>query len=174
MLRDLDAWSLRGRVALSTAQDSFSGAIYWAQEEEDLDLSFRAPLGLGGFRVTGDDELIEVEMSNGQSFLTEDPGPAFQRAFGWSLPLRSLRYWIVGLPDPAAEHQEVLDPRGTPSRLRQGGWVVEYERFERVSDALLPTKLRISGRDVRIRLAVDHWEVSLTMGAPATAAAAAR
>lgn len=156
-LRDLDAWSLQGRVALSTAEESFSGSIFWEQVDDDLDLRFRAPLGLGGFRVIGDEELIEVAMSSGESFLAEDPGPAFEQAFGWSLPVHSLRYWMLGLPDPTSEHQEILDTRGTPSRLRQGGWTIEYDRFQRVNDSLLPTKLQITGRGVRIRVAVDHW-----------------
>lgn len=165
-LRDLDSWSLQGRVALSTKADSFSGSIFWEQVDEDLNLRFRAPLGLGGFRVSGDDEIVEVEMSSGDSFIAEDPGPEFERAFGWSLPVHSLRYWMLGLPGPG-EYQELLDGRGTPSRLSQDGWTVEYEGFQRIDDSYLPTKLRITGRGVRIRLAVDRWNLEPVAAATA-------
>ncbi|MEO0420724.1 MAG: lipoprotein insertase outer membrane protein LolB [Pseudomonadota bacterium] len=167
-LRDLDAWSLQGRVALSTEADSFNGSIFWEQVDDDLDLRFRAPLGLGGFRVSGDDEIVEVEMSSGDSFIAEDPAPEFERAFGWSLPVHSLRYWMLGLPDPATpDYRELLDARGQPSRLSQGGWTVEYERFQRIDDSYLPTKLRITGRGVRIRLAVDRWNLEPVVAATA-------
>ncbi len=168
-LRDLEAWALQGRVAVSARGDSFGGSLFWTQEADDLEMQFRAPLGLGGFRIVGDDELLEVEMSSGESFLVEDPEPELEREFGWSLPVHSLRYWMLGMPDPRGEWNETLAVDGTPSRIDQRGWTVEYRRFEPVEGSFLPTHIELSGRGVRLRLAIDRWDLA---PAPATTAAA--
>jgi outer membrane lipoprotein LolB len=159
LLRDLEAWSLKGRIALTAGGDSFSGSLFWDQDDEQVDLRFRAPLGLGGFSISGDDDQLEVALKSGESFVADDPEAQIESAFGWPFPVYSLRYWMLGLPAPDAGWNEILDTNGTPTRLDQQGWVVEYGRFQRVEGSLLPTRLKITGRGIRIKMAVDRWEI---------------
>jgi outer membrane lipoprotein LolB len=158
-LRDLEAWSLQGRVALAAGDHNFSGSLFWDQYEDEVDLQFRAPLGLGGFRIRGDGEAMEVELKSGERFVAQDPATELEHAFGWPFPVESLRYWMLGLPEPGFAWNETLGVNGTPKRLRQRGWQVDYDRFERIDGSFLPTRLQISGHGVRLRLAVDRWEV---------------
>lgn len=156
-LRTLDDWTLSARVALATAEDGWSGALTWRQEREDLDLSLRGPLGVGGVRIHGHPGKLMVRTSKGREFVLSDPEAELRREFGWTLPLASMRYWMLGIPDPGSEARELVDEAGLLQQLDQGGWRVSYDSYREFDGNTLPRKLVIENDEVRIRLAVSRW-----------------
>jgi len=77
--------------------------------------------------------------------------------FGWSIPVHSMRYWMLGLPDPRAEFSEQVDALGNALELTQRGWVVEFDRYRKVGAVHLPGRIVMRGGEIRIRVAVDDW-----------------
>jgi outer membrane lipoprotein LolB len=70
-----------------------------------------------------------------------------------------LRYWVRGLPVPDTEATRVLDESGQLSRLEQSGWVINYQRYQLVEGAAVPSKLQLARDDISVRLVINEWQL---------------
>ena len=59
-LTSLEAWALRGRIAVDTGERAFQGRFQWAQDADALALTVRGPLGTNVLRVSGPAEAVPV------------------------------------------------------------------------------------------------------------------
>ncbi len=159
-LLQLQSWHVDGRVAIAAGEDGWSGSLSWEQDKDHVDFRFNGPFGIGGLRITGNGRELLVKTSRGDSFLTTDPEEDFQERLGWSIPIRSMRYWMAGIPDPGAGYQKTIDGEGRLVELEQEGWQVDYKSYGRVGSLQLPTRLTIRRPAVRIKLAIDQWTVN--------------
>ena len=156
-LAPLDRWDLEGRVAIDAGRDGYSGSLSWAQDGESLDFRFKGPLGFGGLRIWGGAESLTVKTHKGETFTVTDPERDFGARLGWSLPIRSMRYWMAGIPAPGAPFEAAVDGRGRPTRLVQQGWTVTYAEYQTVGGLELPKRLEIVRDDVRIKVVAERW-----------------
>lgn len=160
-LRDLDDWRMEGRIALRTGEDGYNGTLSWEQFEDDLDFRFRGPFGFGGFRIHGDLDRLRIKTTAGDEILLTDPQAEMEERFGWSLPVYSMRFWIVGVSDPALEAEEDVDEGGRLIYLSQDGWDVTYDGYKVHDGLMLPRKIVMESGDVRIRVVTDKWAIAL-------------
>ncbi|MGB5211396.1 MAG: lipoprotein insertase outer membrane protein LolB [Gammaproteobacteria bacterium] len=158
-LRSLDDWRMEGRLALRTGRDGYNGTLSWEQLDDDLDFRFRGPFGFGGFRIHGDLEQLRVKTSGGDEFYLRDPEVEMRERFGWSVPVHSMRYWIVGVSDPAVAGDEVVDEDGYLLELEQGGWQVSYDGYRDYEGLDLPRKVVMVNGDVQIKVVADKWRL---------------
>jgi len=159
-LTKLDDWQLEGRIGLNAGREGGSGTFTWQQVRDGLDFRFRGPLGAGGFRIYGDDDHLRVKTTEGEEFELVDPERELRERYGWSVPLRSMRYWMLGIPDPNGEAAETLDDaQQTLALLQQNGWTVEYGGYDETAGMLLPRKLTMEGNGIRVRVVVEHWQI---------------
>jgi outer membrane lipoprotein LolB len=157
-LQSLADWHLDGRIALSTAEDGWSGTLTWRQIDEHVDARFRGPLGVGGFHIAGVPDRIALETTDGEHFLFTDPETELEATLGWRVPLASMRYWMLGVADPlGGEADESLNEEGRLERLEQRDWTVRYTSYRSFDGATLPRKLVMENGELRIRLAIDDW-----------------
>ncbi len=157
-LQGVEAWRVQGRIAVRTEEDGWSGKLTWEQVRDALDVRFRGPLGVGGFRLRGDDESLDLTTSEGDTFTLVDPAAELEARLGWQVPVNSMRYWMLGVPDPAAPASEILDTTGRLAALEQFGWRVDFQSYRQFGDDWMPRKLNIAGGGVRIRMAVERWQ----------------
>ena len=155
----LPEWQLQGRIAVNAGKDGWSGNFSWKQVDDDLDFRFNGPLGIGGFRIYGDDARLRVKTSDGQDFVLTDPENDLRERYGWSVPLHSMRYWMLGVPDPHSEAGETLGDAQALISLQQLGWVVDYDAYGDTGGTSLPQKLTLQGEGVRIKVIVERWEL---------------
>lgn len=152
-------WQLEGRVAIAAADEGYSGTLAWDQQGEVLDFRFDGPLGFGGLHIHGDAAVLTVTTSKGETFTVTDPERELDARFGWSLPVHSMRYWLVGIPDPGSAFDADYDAAGKPRRIAQGGWTARYETWQPNLPFALPRKLVIERDDVRIKVVAESWRM---------------
>src|SRR5258708_2403368 len=79
------------------------------------------------------------------------------RRMGLAPPLGSLRYWILGVPEPGHPAKESVDSQQRLSTLQQDGWQIQYTDYMSVGGEWLPSKLTLQRQGVRLRVVVDGW-----------------
>ncbi|MEX0899516.1 MAG: lipoprotein insertase outer membrane protein LolB [Gammaproteobacteria bacterium] len=157
-LAALDAWTLRGRSALSARGRGWNGSVHWHQSADYIDLRLIAPLGAGTLRLTGLPEYMRIRASDGTDFYTPDPAGDLEAALGAPLPIGALRWWILGipLPDVAVEALD-LDAAGRATAFMQEGWHVTYPRYTEHDGFVVPGIVAAERDGAKIRVVVDQW-----------------
>jgi outer membrane lipoprotein LolB len=166
-LASLDTWQLEGRVGIVNSQDGGSGSLDWQQQGEVLDFNFHGPLGAGALHIQGDADALHVRSSRGDDFVTTDPERDFASLLRVPLPVLSMRYWMLGIPDPHAVVDQRMDSRGELISLSQRGWQVAYLEYAEVQGLSLPVLLTIQRGDVHIKVAVSLWTLPAMTSPPA-------
>jgi outer membrane lipoprotein LolB len=168
----IHGWEAEGRVAADFAGDSASGSVTWSQSFDLVDFRFRGPFGFGGFQIQGDDERLRVRTSRGEDFILSDPIEDMRVQLGWVLPVRSMRYWILGVPAPtpdgAAAASLAFAPDGELVALMQDGWQVDLSDYQERSGYLLPRKVVMQTDGVELRFVIDTWAPELGDSAAGT------
>jgi len=106
--------------------------------------------GAAGLRYTGND---------GQSLSGDAADTALARLLGFAPPLASLRYWLLGVPDPGASAQQRGDALGRVAALTQSGWQVDYADYQPAGSAVLPGRLTLRRGALQLKLRITHWEL---------------
>jgi outer membrane lipoprotein LolB len=71
--------------------------------------------------------------------------------------VKSLRYWALGIPDPASPAQTDFGSNGQLSRLEQGGWTVSIADYRAGGGQLMPRRMTAINHDTKVRLVIDDW-----------------
>lgn len=159
-LEELDTWQLEGRVAIAAYDDGWNASIDWVQVGEHLDVNFSGPLGVGSARIAGTSDRLEVHITEGEHFVTQDPETDLYWQLGWTAPVDRMAYWVLGLPGPGREELLEVDGAGRLLRLQQGGWTVDYIDYRVLDDGrTMPRKIEMQRDGVRIRLVVSDWQL---------------
>ena len=156
----LTAWQLNGRVSLTRGEEGWHAGLYWKTRADTFYLKISGPLGQGGFQLNGDARGVVLVDADGQRYAAQDADTLLAQVTGWQLPITGLRYWIRGLPAPAAGQVQLShDEAGRLRHLEQSGWDINYQRYQLVGDVFLPTKLQLVQADVSVRVVIDQWEL---------------
>jgi outer membrane lipoprotein LolB len=121
-------------------------------------MSLDGPLGAGGVQVTSDGSAVSIVTSRGDRLDNDAARAELAKDLGFDPPLDSLRYWILGVPDPRTPSQESLDVQQRLATLQQGGWNILYTDYMSVGGEWLPSKLTVQREGVRLRVIVDGWD----------------
>lgn len=152
----LQNWSAEGRLGVRMSQESHSANLDWQQQGDQYRIALTGPLGQGGLRIEGDSRSVSLRQAGEDSIhRAATPEALMQQLLGWHLPLSHARYWIRGLPDPGTP-STTLDAPATG--FIQAGWTIEYLRFAPVAGQLLPEKLRLQHKDLRLTVIINDWE----------------
>lgn len=159
----LDDWSMQGRIAVKQPEGSGQGKILWEQAGETADIGLAGPLGAGAINIHWvPDELTMVgaDLDVQHRYTGGDAAEQFlAEQLGWQFPAASIRYWLLGIPNPGYQFEQEFGEAGELLSISQLGWRVQYQRFARVDAHLLPSKLEIQNTEVRLRLIVDSWSL---------------
>ena len=82
------------------------------------------------------------------------------RVFGFEPPLASLRYWLLGVPDPAAEASETLDATQRLQNLQQLDWQIAYGDYVPEAGFWLPQRVSLQRGALRLKLIVTRWQLA--------------
>jgi outer membrane lipoprotein LolB len=160
-LLGLDAWTLRGRIAVKTKDDGGQGSLEWDQGPATGRLQVSGPFGAGAWELRWNE--LEAVLSDGKGrAAVEYTGPdALDRLLrdnvGWEFPTRQTRFWVLGLAAPGSRSRLSYDDDGWLDGLEQDGWRVVYDGFRERGGYWMPRKVTVSSDRARLRLVVDSW-----------------
>lgn len=158
-------WTAAGRLAVRDTGGGFSARFQWNETPALSLIDVHGPLGIGAVRVSCTADAIQID--NGHDTQTI-PAPfdtleaALSERLGAALPLRTLRYWLLGRPDPASAAEA-----GEAGHFVQYGWAVNAQPLgpAPAGGHALPRELTVERAPTRIRIVVERWSLD---GAGAT------
>jgi outer membrane lipoprotein LolB len=156
-LQARNTFDLTGRIGVAAAQDGFNAKLRWRQQGKQSLLSLDGPLGVGGVRITSNGESLTVTNSRGEQFDSAAAKREIETRLGFEPPLASLRYWVLGAPDPSHPSMETLDATQRLAALEQEGWQIAYTGYTDVQGEALPSKITLTRDTTRVRLVIDSW-----------------
>lgn len=153
-----DAFHLTGRVSVRHGEEGFSGTLDWWHRPEADEVEILGPLGQGVARLVRSPEGAMLTGSDRQTHRAADVDSLTEAILGWRLPLGQLGHWVQARPAPGSAAAMVRDGEGRVVRLEQDGWRIEYGGWRAVAAGVLPGRLVVNGRGLRLKLLVDVWE----------------
>lgn len=159
-VQKLNTWRCEGRAAILAQNGGGQISFDWLHNPQNQVLNIKTPLGQNAMQLTinpGGATLIDHEGQvtqgdNGEAMLNE--------VLGWSVPLESLRAWLLGLP-ASRDDSYTLDPQGRLLTLESQGWSIEYKRYSDINNLgtgmSLPSKFELRRSEVTLRLVIDRW-----------------
>lgn len=156
-LQQAQHWDLQGRAAGAVGSQGWQASLDWRQSAQVADVRLAGPLGAGaiGFKLT----------PGGLEFAAAAAGAAnpteyLRQRLGFAPPLENLRYWLLGVPNPAQVFEFTANGAGRAAELTQDGWTIDYGEYSGVGADVLPKRFTLRRDAVRVRIAVDHWNMS--------------
>lgn len=150
-LYELEHWSFEGRLALTGQNDSWSANISWEHSPEAEKIKLSGPLGQGAVIISLTGNVVTIDRGGNDVQSSAQPEEFINQQLGMFVPVRSLRYWVVGLPEPSRPYKD------TDVGFNQAGWLSEYKQMQPIDDGSMPQKMTVMNNQVKLKLIIDHW-----------------
>jgi outer membrane lipoprotein LolB len=147
-------WQLDGRAAVALGQQGWQANLDWRQAGSESDLHLAGPFNIGALTIKMTSEGLSVNGAPPSDAMTEQ----LQTRLGFELPLDHLRYWLLGIPNPALPFELTRNAQDRAQHLSQAGWDIDYDSYQPSGADSLPGKVTLRRADARVRIAVDHWQ----------------
>ena len=150
-LYELEHWSFEGRLALTGQKDSWSANIAWEHGPDEEKIKLSGPLGQGAVVIQVTGNIVTIDRGGNDVQTSTQPEEFINQQLGMFVPVRSLRYWVVGLPEPAQSYRE------TDTGFNQARWLSEYKQMQSVDGESMPRKMTVMNEQVKLKVIIDHW-----------------
>jgi outer membrane lipoprotein LolB len=151
-------WEFSGRIAVSAGEEGFNGKLRWAQKDDNYQATVSGPLGIGTVRIEGDGESAVLIDKDGVRTELQNIEQELLYRYGWTIPVKSLRYWALGIPDPMSDAQTKLNEDQQLASLEQGGWLLSISSYKANGGQSMPNRLSASKFETRVRIVIDKWK----------------
>jgi outer membrane lipoprotein LolB len=150
---ELKHWAFEGRLAVSGPKDSWSANVSWNHSPLMESMKLTGPLGQGAIVIQLKGEEVLIDRGKGDVFTSNEPEKFISQELGAFVPLKSLRYWAVGVPEQDKDFYEIGEG------FSQDGWLVEYKQMQSIDGGgLMPQKISVTNGQVKLKLYVDDWK----------------
>lgn len=157
VLESVDRFEFAGRIGVSAGSEGFNGKLRWWQHAEEFKVTVSGPFGVGTVRIEGDGKRMSLTDKNGDVTEMQDAERELQMRYGWTIPLTSLRYWALGIPDPVILATTEFSEDGLLSELVQSGWSVSIGQYGEGGGQPMPRRVTAVNGDAKVRLVIDKW-----------------
>ncbi len=152
-----EQWYLKGRIGIRTEDDGFNAKLRWTQDRRRFDVQVSGPLGIGNVKLEGDQRSVTLTDKDGVETRLGDAETELYLRYGWTIPVGSLPFWLLGIPDPERPAETQVDASGKLTHLVQGGWDVSFNRYRDGAGQELPGRITASSSTTRVRIVIDDW-----------------
>jgi outer membrane lipoprotein LolB len=147
------SWQLEGRAAVAIGEQGWQASLDWRQSGSESDLHLAGPFNVGALSIKVTPAGVSLNDAPPSAQMVEQ----LQARLGFELPLDNLRYWLLGIPNPAAPFELTRNAQDRAQHLAQGGWDIDYDKYLPSGSDALPGRLELSRADARVRVVVDRW-----------------
>lgn len=151
------SWSMDGRIGVQSADKAWQANLYWEHDPAQDRLRISGPLSQGLVSIVVQKDLIYVNEGNGVTQLSRDPDAMLRQRLGFSVPLTSLRFWMMGVPDPDKSSLPMAGGGDADGGFQQAGWKIYPDNLASVDGWMLPRKLSAQGTGVKLKILADNW-----------------
>lgn len=153
-------YQTRGAFAWLSDNQKVYARFFWQQTGADrYRLLLTNPLGSTELELNVQPGVVTLIDNKGKHYVADNAEEMIQRLTGMSIPLNSLRQWMLGLPGDATDY--TLDSQYQLKSLNytQGGktWHVEYNSYNNAVMPALPDNMELTEGSQRIKLKMDNW-----------------
>lgn len=156
-LGQLEDWHIKGKIGYQGKEDSGSAYVDWVQSRDSFHITLTGPLGQGTTIISGNAQGARLESNKDGVHHAESPEQLLRAHTGFALPVSDMYHWIKGMPSSRSDEKITLSADNTLQQLQQGEWIIDYANYQPHLDNLLPTRIKLKGRDVKITLVVKEW-----------------
>lgn len=153
-LSSLSKWSFEGRLALKGVKEAWQANIAWHHVINEESVKLSGPLGQGATLIHLAGDLVSIDRGDGKTSSSSHSEEFVRQQLGVFVPVRSLRYWVVGLPEPKSSFIK------TNNGFKQAEWMIEYDQMQKINDYLLPHKITVTNPKVKLKLIIDQWDLN--------------
>jgi outer membrane lipoprotein LolB len=108
-------------------------------------------------RIAGYRNEFTLTDKDGTVVTIEDAEADLRARYGWTLPVDSLRYWALGIPDPGNPSETQFGSDGLLSSILQLDWRVEISQYREAGGQVMPRRLTAIRDDTKVVLVIDDW-----------------
>jgi outer membrane lipoprotein LolB len=157
--QQISTWELSGAIAARNKNKSWTASMNWAQVARDqYQIRLYGPLGGGTVMVEKNGTIITFR-DGAKKVASTDADKLLLSQTGVRLPVNNLYYWVRGLPAPGPVGSEHRDANQHLLQLSQAGYTITYSQYTIVNGSTLPTKIRLEGHGVMIKVAITRWKI---------------
>jgi outer membrane lipoprotein LolB len=153
-LYGMQEWHLDGRVAITSPKDSWSANIEWSHLPNSEKIKLYGPLGQGAVVIELTGDVVKIDRGGGNVQTSSQPEQFINQQLGLFVPLQSLRFWAVGLPEAGQKFQE------TDDGFVQNGWLIAYKEMQKTGAETMPHKMAVTDGHAKLKLIVDQWDLN--------------
>jgi outer membrane lipoprotein LolB len=150
-LYKLKHWSFDGRLSLSNGQESWSASIAWNHTEGRDEIKLAGPLGQGATLIVLTNDWVSIDRGDGKIAQSTQVDAFVQQQLGMLVPVRALRYWVLGLTHPDSAFVEREDG------FEQSKWAVHYLQMQQLDSGWMPRKIGVEQDEAKLKLIVEQW-----------------
>ncbi|MDA7746044.1 lipoprotein insertase outer membrane protein LolB [Psychromonas sp.] len=162
-LQALTTWSLTGKFAVFIGKERQTANLHWQQQQENYTIQLTSFIGTRILQIKKNQNGVEIINNDGEIFTGENATILIQELSpGLNLPISALQEWIKGNPSNATyqlnEQDQVINLIGQD--IENAFWSVNYQQYQSFSGYQLPTKLNLTKNDIRVKIAINQWNLS--------------
>ena len=152
-------WQVTGKVGFRSPDQKGSANFRWQQTPTTFEMRLSGPFGQGAAVIQGDGDMVTFKQGDHPVRYGHSLAELMETNMGWSLPMEHLLYWARGLALPEAENQIIQrNDNGQISRMTEGPWTLEYNRYQPVTDSLvLPQKITVTKEPLKLTIIFSDW-----------------
>lgn len=144
-------WSLKGKLGLQSPAENANLGIWWDQQDEAFEITFRGALSMGSGRLSGGGvggvKGVKLEQNGEEAVYGSSPEQLITRFLGEEIPVSPMKFWVRGIPSPETSFAS------RDGFIEQMGWSVEYTMDSRG----LPKRIILRRNEVKLKLIVKSW-----------------
>ncbi len=157
VLQNITRWEFHGRIGVSSSDEGFNGKLWWWRRGDDFRASIGGPLGVGTVRIAGIGSKFTITDKDGAEVEIRDAETELQAMYGWTIPVDSLRFWALGIPDPQQPASMEFGDDGLLATLEQLGWRVAIDQYRQAGGQPMPRRLTALSEQGKVVLVIDDW-----------------
>ena len=150
-LYELQRWGFEGRIAVISKSDVAQASINWEHSPDEDLIRLSGPLGQGAVTIQLNSTGVTIDRGGGDVKTSTNPEEFINQQVGLFVPVKSLRYWVVGVPEKSQEVATI------ESGFEQAGWRNQYKTMQSVGGHVLPRNMTVTKDSVKLKLFIDQW-----------------